>query len=392
MDSWARFVAEGGPAPELDPDRLADLRVDGALRALGRAARDAEDFTQGVLLALRAKRDETRFVARVETALRARKRRAAPWAAAAAAALLLGLLVSSPPRPAPFARLGNGAPLAPGQGLETGDASATVAWAHGGRLELAPRSAIAEISPSSLRLLRGAVELRSPRPVAVATAHGEASGPLFRLEVGSDGRRPALRLETAHEAAAFRGQAVPPGHALAVSPSGETALRPAPIDEIALLPARASPGPWRAVPDDQASGGAALEPAPGGALEFRFAAEANKEYAVSLRARALGPGRPELVLEPEGGLFSARCAGSESAPLRAFAFDGRLLGDDYAWIDEGRARAGPDLLPDLAPAVLRFRRPGVQVLRLAVSGAPVRVDAIRLQATKRTGSGSLSFQ
>lgn len=420
---WARLLA-AGPADdealraalEADPsfraDCLADLRIDGALRGFARAEADAEPFVQGVLDCLRARRDETRFVRKVESALRSRRRARGFLAAGLAAAAALVLLVSSP-SPARFeivegdafvgrVRATAGAIVREGQGVETPgeDGRVRIAWTGDARLELGPDTEIAELAASSVRLVRGSLEARSSRPFRVALPSGEVSsvGGHVRLSVTPSGSR----VESAEGDAAFRrasdGRAarVPAGQALVAAPAGELAVRPVPIDEIALLPARARMpgGRWRAVRDDQASSGAALElsaPAAGSFVEFSFVAEAQKEYAISVRARSAGGARASLVLEPAEGSFLGRCASWEGAAFHAFAFDARGLDDGYGWVEEGHAfvgRAGredADRLPDVTESVLRFHRGGPQTLRLYAPDGPVRVDAIRLQATRRTG-------
>jgi hypothetical protein len=300
-----------------------------------------------------------------------------------------------------------GAALLPGEGIETvGEESrARVTAPDGTRIDLGADTEIARVLEGQVELRGGSAAFRRAGTLVVSTPHGSltASGAAFRVSVDRAFRRGRTKVEAdegdvhVRRSADGREASVPAGHSAVVPPAGEVAVRALPIDEVALTPGRARIGGdrWRVVRDDQATGGAALElsaPAGSSVLEFTFAAEAQKEYAIAIRARSIGGSRPALVLEPVDGAFLSRCASWEAAAFHAFAFEAGGLDEEYRWIEEGHSfvgRTGPgdaDRLPDLTRAAVRFHRSGPQTLRLRAPGGSLRVDAIRLTATRRTGS------
>jgi ferric-dicitrate binding protein FerR (iron transport regulator) len=388
---------------------ISDAQTDGMLRGLAAAEGDGESFARGVLVCLRAREDETRFVKKVESSLASRRPGARAGLAAAVAAGFAALLFFSArtrdERLAKFqlvegrvlvddkpVRAGQDFP--PGPAVEVADGRAVLTYPDRTEVDLGPETT-AKAGPNGFELLRGTATVDAVRPLRLGTPHGEvqAAGAAFRIAIGPE----TSRLETSKGEVRFRRAAdgkevtIPSGHFAIASPASDLVARLSPIDEIALTPARASVtgDAWRLVRDDQASSGWAIERRGASGVVFAFAAEANKEYAVTVRARSMS-GAADLVLEVSNGLFLDRCASPESAAYQAFAFDGGTLGLEYGWQDEGHRWVGSDpgnadRLPDVTRAVVRFNRPGPQSLKLSAKDGPLRVDVVRLTATQRTG-------
>jgi hypothetical protein len=211
------------------------------------------------------------------------------------------------------------------------------------------------------------------------------------------------------------------GHFAVAAAGSEFASRPLPIDDILLL---ASHGKrvgeeWRLVKDDLAASGSAWEALTvfprstpkdllaaydaaktrilnrtASAVEFRFTADADRDYVIWTRGSCLAIGNPiydqslfyydDLLIEfPTGQVSRAVSWGTNLCIM-----NGLSVRKGYWWIS-GNAWSDRSVTPpanpqDTVPLTVRFNKAGPQVLRLYGPSTVLRIDAVWLSATQKT--------
>jgi len=232
---WAKYLSgaalsseeEGALAGAFEGDGalrrefLEDAKLHGLLRARKRAERDSATFEHSFFRRLEAKRDETRFIRRVESQMGATRGRFWRWLAAAAVALVAlagAFLFLGGEKPSAIARLesvrgtvlllpersrvASGQDLLSGQGLETVGAgsAAVMAYPDRTRLDVGGDAVIRTLQEGEegkrVTLAKGtvsAVVTRQPsgRSMVFATPQGEAKvlGTTLRLVVDPDPKK-----------------------------------------------------------------------------------------------------------------------------------------------------------------------------------------------------------
>lgn len=310
-----------------------------------------------------------------------------------------------------------GLELLAGQSLETVGAasSAAVAFPDRTRIQLGGDTEVRELDGRRLFVARGVVaadvtKRPADRQMVFASLPGEARVLGTRLRVVVDPSSMRLDVEEGKvrllNRLTGRTVDVPSGH-FAVAAAGIALVsRSLPIDEVVLL---ASQGTrvgtdWRPVKDDQAAGGEALEcrgiadaskadpktPAADSKswnreyVEFRFTADAHRDYHVWLRGASLAEANPtwfdQMGLEAPTGRVTGR-PWTDLTGATGHMMNGHGTRTGYWWIG-GNADGGGDL----PPTTVRFSRPGPQVLRLHAFHKPIlmRIDVLWLSATRST--------
>jgi len=319
-----------------------------------------------------------------------------------------------------------------GQGIETGAKSlAVIRYPDGTRVELGESTVLGEVKDGAKRVALEKGLLRSQiakqpkdQPMIFATPQGEAKvlGTTLRLAVDADPRKGA-RLNVEEGKVEFKNLAgktvlVEGGHYAVSAAGAELLARTFPIEEVVLLASagKVSGGEWRPVKDDKALRGQAWETAsatptaPEPALwkdfyasvarvnerrasyvEFRFAADADKDYIVWIRGVCVAPG-PSAAFCDQLAIEGASARVSRTQPVfkdnpAIGEFNGHVIRPGYWWVS-GDADSGPLSPPkeptDTIPLTIRFSRPGPQVLRLYALSSLMRVDAILLTTIRKT--------
>ena len=320
-----------------------------------------------------------------------------------------------------------------GQGIETGAKSlAVIRYADGTRVELGESSILGDIRDGGKRVILEKGMLRSQiakqpkdQPMIFATPHGEAKvlGTTLRLAVDADPMKGA-RLDVEEGKVEFKSLAgktvlVESGHYAVAAAGAEFLAKTLPVEEIVLLASagKVSGGEWRPVKDDKALRGQAWETAsatPTGtdaalwkdyyasvarvnerrasSVEFRFAADADKDYIVWIRGACIAPAPnasycDQLAIEAAGARVSRTQPVFKDNPAIG-EFNGHVIRSGYWWVsgdaDSGSSTTTPKEPTDTIPLTIRFSRPGPQVLRLYALSSLMRVDAILLTTIRKT--------
>jgi ferric-dicitrate binding protein FerR (iron transport regulator) len=305
-----------------------------------------------------------------------------------------------------------------GQGLEAVGAASAAAFTYGDktRVEASGDTELREIG-KRVRVVRGAIRSdisKQPvdQPMLFVSAHGEARvlGTSLRLVVDPASTRLEVQEGKVRLKRLSDGKSVDvgAGQFAVAGPGAEPAARPMPIDEILLLPAQARRigTEWRLVKDDKAAAGEALEwkatetqstpKDPAGDLklwnreylEFRFTADAGRDYTVWVRGASVADRDPlwydQMAIELPTGQGSGM-PWPEATGVTAYMFNGHAVRPGYWWIGgdaDGIAGGSPR---DAMPLTVRFSRPGLQTVRLRAFHRPImiRVDAIWLSTTQK---------
>jgi hypothetical protein len=310
--------------------------------------------------------------------------------------------------------------LRSGQGVEAGPkASALIVYRDQTKFVVGSDTAIREFDERPvkdavgkwLRLDRGSLwaQVRPQRrPMEIGTPHAVARvlGTTLRLVVDPDpgqgtrlevveGKVRLTRLGDPKPAEVASGQ-----FAVAVA-GGELAVKPLPIDEIVLSARRGRSipgiyGRWALRADKECSTGIAMEGFSFGPaqdlkkcahVEFRFAADAEKDYHVWIRGCV--PDTKNALLRDHLILEAADCTVAPSPPgALAFghaSFNGFCERPGKWWWVGGDIYGPPDNWRCVeTPVRLRFARPGLQTLRLYAWEGPMGVDALWLSTTQDT--------
>ncbi len=317
-----------------------------------------------------------------------------------------------------------GSGLQSGRGIQTsgGDGLAVISLPDGTRIELGGDSSASRIIDDGkerrIVLERGVLEAeaaRQPahRPMIFETPHAEARILGTRLRLSADGA--STRLEVREGRVRFirlsdgKSVDVVSGQYAVVGPAHDFASRPLPIDEIMLLPrnARIVGVEWRLVKDEEASTGAALENMVTANnilvrndqdrervnrwfqrgmsrswVVFTFNADADRDYRLWVRGRCMQAGterslHDDVMMEVSGGRFLGRPA--DWYPYADFLCPVQGFGQHQGYWWSGGAH---DPSKTQTPIMVRFNRPGPQVMRMHGSEPPMRVDAIWLSSTQ----------
>lgn len=270
-------------------------------------------------------------------------------------------------------------------------------------------------------LARGVLEAdvrRQPpnRPMIVSTPHGEARvlGTAFSLRVDEDSTRldvdeGRVRLTPAGRRSSVVVRA---GHFAVAGAGLKLEARRRPIDGIVLLPddGKLFGREWKRVSDRESSSGIALDILQTANfirivsdaeraqkndwfvkgrsrswVQFTFEADAGRDYHVWVRGRCLAPpGAAErfrkdaVFLEAPGGKFRRPQDWFQYAD-RFSPVDGYSNHPGYWW-----SGGSHDPNKSMAPLVLRFDRPGRQVLRVHGFESPMRIDGLWLSTRQKT--------
>ncbi|HEX7901726.1 MAG TPA: FecR family protein [Planctomycetota bacterium] len=314
-------------------------------------------------------------------------------------------------------RLGDGAPLGAGDGLDVAaNAAASLEFDDGTRIDLAGDTAIRELGEREARpkprgrrfaILRGTVvasvtKQPQEQPVTFLTAQAETRvlGTSLRLTVepGPKGRTALEVMEGKVRFIRTRdGKSIEVGAGLMATagPEGELAPRSALAEEIALQArdARLTGAEWRLVADPRASEGAALEAwkTPHKVTDhvetrlayatFQFWARNDLDYTLWTRAYSVAMGDPWtrdfLVVQPLDAKLTPTSPFFGAAVTTGSVFSGLGALPQYGWTS-GHAEEGKDFVP----LRVRFHRAGFQTLRLFVGHPGIRVDTVWLSATQ----------
>jgi hypothetical protein len=280
------------------------------------------------------------------------------------------------------------------------------------------------LSNGSLR----AVVAKQEQPMIFASSDGEAKvlGTTLRISVDPDPKK-GMRLEVEEGRVELKRLSdqktvlVESGHFAVAAAGVELKRLPLPINEIILLPPteerrlKSVGGDWRLVRCPTAPNGIAWESAPAHRVKgtiaqipsfitMTFEADAGRDYHVWVRGETLGTAYPlrlsqdavliqfgradvtpriksgvDWTLLPDGGLFGG--FGYFTSPTWSGG-DGDFFNAAGARIPNSTTSG--TVRGDEPPTVVRFARPGTQILKLCVAEGPVRVDAILLSTTQKT--------
>jgi hypothetical protein len=254
-----------------------------------------------------------------------------------------------------------------------------------------------------------------------ATPHGDAKvlGTTLRLSVDPKG----ARLDVEEGKVEFRNLAgkavlVESGHYAVAAAGTEFVAKMFPVDEIVLLAASGKPSgsEWRPVKDDKALRGQAWETttatpsAPEATqwkdfyaavarvnsrsasfVEFRFAADADKDYVLWVRSACLGTGASagfcDQVAIEVAGVRASHVWGLFKDNPGIVQINGHAIKPGYWWVSgdaDSTGKAAQQGATDTVPVTIRFARPGPQVLRLYALSTTARIDAILLSTIRKT--------
>ncbi len=297
-------------------------------------------------------------------------------------------------------------PVASGQSLKTGPrGSVAIRFRDRTLVELGENTSVEGLSDRGrwLKLVEGSITLdvtRQPgnNPVVLSTPDAEISvlGTRFRLQYGSAGtrlevREGRVRMTRLADRASVE---VKTGFTAGI----DLAARPLPVDEILLAPkAGALAGAdWRYLQDPESPSAIVLDaPKTSNRLPsftgdtsrvtFSFRADAERDYHVWVRGRAFATTKaiehdavilefPQAQVTEPPGPNKGKAGGGERALMNGFMHQ-----PGYAWIG-----GDADGKNDEVPVVVRFARPGMQVLYLYAYETPVRIDAIWISATQKS--------
>ncbi|HZE97297.1 MAG TPA: FecR family protein [Planctomycetota bacterium] len=319
-----------------------------------------------------------------------------------------------------------------GQRMETGAKSfASLKYPDGTRIEMGETTILAELTEGSKRLvmLKGTLHAQvakqpKEQPMIIATAHGEARvvGTTLNVLVDPDPSK-GMRLEVEEGKVELKNLAgktvlVESGHYAVAAAGVELASKQFPVDQVVLFPTagKSAGNEWRAVKDDKALRGLAWETnsispsAPQATLlrdytssvgrvnnrtasyvEFRFVADADKDYCVWVRALCLVTTSTagfcdQVAIEVPGGRVSRTDPAFKDNPAIAL-INGHALRPKYWWVGgdaDMTGNATPDTPTDDPPVTVRFARTGPQILRVFSLATFARVDAILLSTIHKT--------
>lgn len=325
----------------------------------------------------------------------------------------------SPSRPesrAAIATLEPGRDILEGERIETTYEPGILRFPDGTRMELAPGTLVRRVTVERgkrVEMERGGVAAEVARqpagqPMVFVTPQAEAAvlGTTLRLAVDGKGTRlEVLEGRVRLTRLSDRKSVDVAAGFFAVAAAGSDFAASRIVDEVFLAPAqgRIRGSEWRLVRDPLAFGGQALEArgvktAPPGQMdlrnrladfvEFAFIAEANKDYHVWVRGAATAAAdktRHDAVgLEVPTGRFVRPSSWPEVAAFGGHEFNGWGHRAGWWWIGGDADPDTPADRSDAVPALVRFSRHGVQVLRLFAIESPLRIDAIWLSTTQKT--------
>ncbi len=327
-----------------------------------------------------------------------------------------------------------GAPILAGQSILTGAGRATIVYSDKTRVELGADTQVDNLKVDGgkgLFLAFGrilAVVSKQPKdqPMLCGTPYGEAKVLGTTLKLIVDPERKTTRLEVEEGRVQLKNLAgktvdVLSGHYAVAAEGTDLVSRPLPIDDILLL---ASDGKrfgeeWRLVKDDQAAAGSAVEALTvfprstvkelqalyGAAqsrilnrtasyVEFRFTADAGRDYVIWTRGSCLAIGNPvydsplyyydDILMElPTGTPSRSIPIGPNFCIMNGFPVrKGYWWLSGNAWTDQNKT---PPAAPqDVVPTTVRFTKAGPQILRIYGPSTVLRIDAIWLSAIQKT--------
>jgi len=324
----------------------------------------------------------------------------------------------------PATRLAAGQVILSGQGLAIRSGVLKVKFHDGTQLGLEGATEIASIVGKRLAVQRGTVQAQvskqpAGQPLVFASPHGEAKvlGTTLKLSVDEGSTRLDVREGRVQFKRLSDGKTIDVGAGsfAVAAPGAEFLARPLPITEIQLGAAQGqiTGDDWRAVKDAEAAAGLLLESAstPNFAVmtlpidtakvnawfskqrsrswvAFTFMADADTDYFVWIRGRASAPAGPErlrtddVMLEVGDATFARRPADWKPFADYLCTFVGYGAHQGFWW-----SGGGHDPGNTQTPIVLRFKRPGRQVMRLHALETPLQIDSIWLSTTKNTRPG-----
>jgi ferric-dicitrate binding protein FerR (iron transport regulator) len=327
-----------------------------------------------------------------------------------------------------------GRDVMPGQGLETVGAKSgmSVAFPDRTRVEVGGATEVREAGGARgkrLFVARGKVTAEvekqpAGQPMVFETPHGEAVvlGTSLRLVVDAF----TTRLEVKEGRVRFDskdGKSVEVGadHFVTVSQGMKLSPRPLPIEEIVLTPREVRLyGPegygekvlrqaaipvgsdWKAIQDREAVSKVAFD-APlvwNGAdtpnrqkskrlmqsfVEFKFAADAEKEYTIWVRGCRGKKGDPEGSGTEWYRFDLVRVEVIDADGTRLHDFNGYGQKEGYWWVSGNADPSNmvPAGAPPDNPVTVKFLSPGQKVLRVYPIETPMRFDAVWLSATQK---------
>jgi len=300
-----------------------------------------------------------------------------------------------------------GMPLASGQGVQS-SVRAVVKFADKSTVELGAATTLCECSQGPggkrLRLEAGLLAADVAKQgggsvFLITTPQAEVTvvGTKFSVACSADSTRVDVREGRVRVSRVSDGASVEVGaeQFTVIAPGTAVEVKPFPIDEILLAPAKGVlvGSDWRLQKDAEASTGVAfdsqraqkppLQDAP--CVRYSFSAEAGKTYYVWVRgactAKADRVAHDAVILD-FGGSEVTEPSGPNAGltgSLERGLFNGFMHHTGYGWVgsDSDRGR-------DVPPVTVRFARPGRQTLKLYSWESPMRIDAIWLSATQKT--------
>ncbi|HYE99634.1 MAG TPA: protein kinase [Planctomycetota bacterium] len=280
-----------------------------------------------------------------------------------------------------------------GQALQTlsGESRARVAFADGRRISVLPNSVVRGLARGAPEIDQGAVLAAGAFRLRTADAEIDLESGEACVEVVASATRVSVSAGRARLTRRSDGAAVdiPAGRQATTAGGPDLAARTATADEIVLLPGHAViSGEWRR--SGQALEIAETRPAEGwkpllesrkaGGATFTFWAEADRLYSVWVRAEA-----PLKHIHHDAVFLEFADTEFVRRPKRIWAFldvEGMVINGFYrnegAWWIGGDADADQDL----PPTQVRFRRSGLQTLRVHPFETPIRLEAIWLSASQ----------
>jgi hypothetical protein len=305
-------------------------------------------------------------------------------------------------------RAAAGQDIGPGSGIETGRASGAVEIEYRDltRLGIGMDAEVRDFQEARgkrLFVAKGTLRaevVKQPagQPIVFVTPHGEMTVLGTTLRITADAGQSRLEVEEG----TVRLKRLPDGKGLDVRGgfyATTAALVPKPLEEIVLTAGRGKPvgSEWKQAPEDPAWEATSTIYKPGGTpgnwiyppltnrsyVEFRFFAAGGTPYHVWIRGLTPATGNrgdnDEVALMAVSGAFDPKCPFMGRYGGSGFVFTGFSSNPGYGWIGgTDEAKGAP------SQAVIRFFRPGLQILRLYAVECPMRVDSIWLSTTQTT--------